>query len=410
MIDIRTIRDDELEGFIRTSANGFLERPDVAKIAETARPIWDLARHHVAFDGARMCGTLRSWASELTVPGGAQLPATCISGVSVLPTHRRRGILRRFVAAEHAAARDRGEVISALYASEYPIYGRFGYGLATRQATLTLSTRQTGFHGDPLADDAIEFGVPTEADRDAVRSVFDAWRRRQPGELQRRDHTWDFDLGLRPSGWGDDWKGFIAIHRDADGQPDGYARYSVDGRWSDDQPSNIIKLDELHALSEPVTLDLWRFLASTDWVTSVVAERRSPTDRLRWALRNARALAYSGLHDALWVRLLDVPRALAARSYDGVGRMVVDVLDDEDRARVALEVGPGGAACTTTDARPDVTVGIAALGAAYLGGSLLRDAALALGPDGAVEHRDGALAELEGWLRTPTEPWCSTFF
>lgn len=411
MIETRTIRDDELEDFIRTSANGFLERPDVGKVAEAVRPLWDLSRHQAAFDGDRMCGTLRSWASELTVPGGTQVPATCISGVSVLPTHRRRGILRRFIAAEHDAARARGEAVSVLYASEYPIYGRFGYGMATQQAMISLANRQTAFLGASAAPGAIEFGVPIEDDRAAVRSVFEAWRRRQPGELQRREHSWDFDLGLRSSGWGDDdWKGFLAIHRDADGQPDGYARYSIDGRWLDGQPANILKLDELHGLSDEVTLSLWRFLADTDWVTSIVAERRSPADRLPWALTNARAVAWSGIHDALWVHLLDVPRALGARTYDGAGRSVIEVIDGKDRSRVALEVGPDGAACTRTDAKPDVSVGVAALGAAYLGGTRLRDAAIALGPGGAVEHADGALARLEGWLRTQDAPWCSTFF
>ncbi len=91
-------------------------------------------------------------------------------------------------------------------------------------------------------------------------------------------------------------------------------------------------------------------------------------------------------------------------------RTIREVLDDEDRARVAWSLGRTARRGTTTADRPDVSIGVGALSAANLGGSRLRDAAIALGPAGAVEHRDGALAELEGWLRPPSEPSCSTFF
>ena len=132
MIDIRGVGDDDLVQYLETGATGFLERVDARALADEVRPLWDLSRCQAAFDGSTMCGTFRSWASELTVPGGAQVSASCIAGVAVLPTHRRRGILRRFIAAEHAAARERGEALSLLYASEYPIYGRMGYGVGTR--------------------------------------------------------------------------------------------------------------------------------------------------------------------------------------------------------------------------------------------------------------------------------------
>ena len=127
-IEVRPVRDDELPAFIETMSTGFMERPDVDKVAAEVRPIWDLERTWAAFDDGRICGTFRSWATDVTVPGGKQLPAAAMPGVTVLPTHRRRGILRRMVAAEHGAARARGEAVGLLYASEYPIYGRFGYG------------------------------------------------------------------------------------------------------------------------------------------------------------------------------------------------------------------------------------------------------------------------------------------
>ena len=112
-------------------------------MAEEVKTLWDLERTWAAYDGERIRGTFRSWATELTVPGGARLPAAAVSAVTVMPSHRRQGILRRMVAAEHGAARERGEAFGLLYAAEYPIYRRFGYGPGCREGTWTLDTRAT---------------------------------------------------------------------------------------------------------------------------------------------------------------------------------------------------------------------------------------------------------------------------
>jgi hypothetical protein len=105
---------------------------------------------------------------------------------------------------------------------------------------------------------------------------------------------------------------------------------------------------------------------------------------------------------------------LTARTYTGEGSLIIEVVDADvdgaERTRIALDVGPDGASARLTRTAPDVTVAAAVLGAAYLGGTRLGDAAVALGPAGAEEHRPNALATLEAWLRTPDEPWCSTFF
>ena len=408
-IEIRTVRPDELRTYLDTALTAFLERPaDLDAIVADVAGMWDLRRTWAAFEDGRPCGTFRSWSTELTVPGGRTVPGAAVAGVTVLPTHRRRGILRDMVGAEHAAARERGEVVGLLYASEYPIYGRFGYGMAVRQATWTLDTRTTAFHGEPAG--TVELAAPDDTTRDALIGVFEAWRRMQPGEIRRRDFSWDFDLALRPEPWGDAWKGFVALHRDPNGAVDGYARYSPESHWERRQPRSRLRIDELHALTDAAYADLWRFLATVDLVATLRAERRSPSERLPWLLANARAAAVEDVGDGLWVRLLDVPGALAARTYAGEGRIVLEVIDPEvagGRLRVALDASPDGARCTPTADAPDLTLRVDALGAAYLGGARLRDAIRA---GGAEEHRAAALAHVDRLFRTPDEPWCSTFF
>jgi predicted acetyltransferase len=295
-----------------------------------------------------------------------------------------------------------------LYSSESPIYGRFGYGTATRAATWTLDTIATRFHGEPTG--SVEIVQPSEATRELIKGVFEAWRHRQPGEIGRRDWTWDFDLGLREAVWDPPWKGFVAVHRDGSGGADGYVRYHVDDKWERRQPRNTLTIDDFHALTGEAYAALWRFFGEMDWVATVKAERRVVSERLPWLLTNARAASVSDVGDALWVRLFDLPRALAARTYERTGDLILEVVDGEangGRWRLRLDASPDGAECKPTRKSPDLTLDVAALGAAYLGGARLRDAVLATGAD---EHRTGALLEVDSLLRTLDEPWCSTFF
>jgi predicted acetyltransferase len=406
--EIRRIREDELAAFVESMSAGFLERPDVDKVAEQVKPSWDLDRTWAAFDVDRIVGTFRTWATELTVPGCARLSGAAVTNVTVLPTHRRRGILSAMVAAEHGAIRKRGEAVGLLWASEYPIYGRFGYGPGCRDMVLSIDTNRTSFHGESTG--RVELAKPDEASRDAIKAVFEAWRVRQPGEIRRRDVGWDFDLGLIESAWDPRWKGFLALHRDAAGDVDGYVRYRTEGKWEKHQPRNVLNVDELHALTDDAYVGLWRFLTEIDWVATVKAERRSLSERLPWLLTNARAATPSDPGETIWVRLFDIPRALEARTYEREGSVVLEVVDSEapgGRSRVHLEASPSGAKARSTKRSPALTLDVSALGAAYLGGARLRDAAVARGVD---EHRAGALDEATALFRTLDEPWCSTFF
>ena len=196
-IEIRRVRPDELGESVEALTAAFLERPDIDAVVERAEPragTWTAC--WVAHDGERVCGTFRSWATEITVPGGARLPAAAVSGVTVLPTHRRRGILRGMVAAEHAAIRERGEAMALLHAAEYPIYGRFGYGPGTLEATWTLDTRAAAVV--PPASGRVEYVVPGPDSLALIRDVYERYRVGQPGEIRRMDYRWEGDLGMTP--------------------------------------------------------------------------------------------------------------------------------------------------------------------------------------------------------------------
>lgn len=407
-IEIRNAAPEEYQAAIDVISTGFLERPDLRAVAESVAETWESARTWVAFDGDRACGTFRSWPARLTVPGGAELPAAAVSAVTVLPSHRRRGILTGMAAKEHAALVERGECVGLLYASEYPIYGRFGYAPGTRTADWIINTRATGMLG--VATGIVELADPDEATKEILKGVYEAWRPLQAGEISRRDVAWDSRLGLRDEPWGERWKGWVLLHRDASGAVDGYARYKATPKWAGHGPQAEVAVQELHALTPDAYAGLVRFLLELDLVATVKLEGRREDEPVRWLLTNARAAQQADAGDALWVRLFDVPRALEARAYERAGSLVLEVVDDAawgGTRSLLLDASPEGATCRPTDRSPDLTLPVAALSGAYLGGTRLRDLALATGAD---EHRPGALAEADSLLRTADEPWCSTFF
>jgi predicted acetyltransferase len=407
-IEIRHPEQDQLPAFLNALSTAFLNRPDVTKVAEELKPLWELDRLWAAFEGEEIRGTFRSWPTEMTVPGLARLPASGMTGVTVLPTHRRQGILRSLIGAEHAAMRERGEVLGLLWAAEYPIYGRFGYGPACPTVTWMLNTRATAFHGEPPG--SMELILPSEDVAATMRRVFDAVRLRQPGEIRRREYRWAFDLGLRETVWEPRWKGFVVLRRDVVGEVDGYARYRAEEKWEQGMPRGSITLDDLQATTDDAYAALWRFLGNVDLVATVKAENRNPREQLPWLLTNARAAVATDVIDGLWVRLLDVPRALEARTYEQEASLVLEIVEPEapgGRFRVQLDAGPDGATCRVTDRSADLTFHAGALGAAYLGGTHLRDAVTA---NGADEHTRGALTTLDRLLKTLDEAWCSTFF
>jgi len=407
-IEIRNAVAEEFEAAVDVMSTAFLERPDLRRVAESVVDSWDTERTWIAFDGPRAVGTFRSWATELTVPGGAVLPAAAMTAVAVLPGYRRRGILTGMTAREHAALQMRGEAVGILYASEYPIYGRFGYAPATCSVDWTISPRDTRVHG--VSSGTVELVRPDAGAKETVKALFDAWRPRQAGEIWRREIAWDLRLGLRDEPWGPSWKGWLAVHRDPSGAPDGFALYQAQPKWEERVPQGILEVSDLVALTDEAYADLLRFLLEMDLVGSVRLEGRRAGERLPWFLTNARAARPANQADGLWVRLFDVPRALEARAWERSGTLVLDVVDTDAGAgtrRLLLDVSPEGATCRPTDRSPDLTLPVAALGGAYLGGSRLID--LVVGT-GAREHRAGALAEADALLRTAAEPWCSTFF
>lgn len=404
--EIRHLVVDDAADFLRAVNTTYLE-PE-SKDAGRAR-FWlehvrpDLDRTWGAFDRGRVVGSLRTLPFELTVPGGAAVPADGIAMVSVAATHRRRGLLTALIGTALAAAAERGDVASILMSAEWPIYGRYGYGPATEAAEWRIDKLRAGAP-PPLGD--LESVSAAEL-RPLAPTVFDRVRLQRAGGLDRPESRWDRDFGLvHPDGAGPDWDGRAVVHRDSAGDVDGYLRWHA---TPGDGIEYTLTVDELVAATDGAYGDLWRFALSVDLITQVAARSRPVDEALRWLLTDGRSAKLVDRYDKLWVRPLDVPALLSARDYLVAGRVVLEVVDNAGHAagRFALDAGPDGATCTATTWSADLTLPVTALGSACLGGHRLGLLAVA----GLVdEHTPGALRTADRLLGSDRAPWATVNF
>lgn len=356
-----------------------------------------------ARDGDAVVGTFRSFDTHLDVPGG-RVAANALSSVTVLPTHRRRGLLTRWMHDEISRARDAAAPVSILIASEAPIYGRFGFGVAATSCPWTLDTRDARFRRPAGGTVAI---VSPETFAEHAPAVYEAARRRQPGAIDRRPTWWEHLAQLRPGPGEPDRHRVLTLHRAPDGTVDGALAYRVHEHWDDRVSRNRLEIADLVTASDAAYADLWRYCAEVDFVSTVTAPDRSPDEPLPWLLHDPRAARTGPVSDFLWARLHDVPAALTARRYPVAGRLVLEVADDAT-SRWLLEVADDGtAACTPTGADADLRLGVDSLASLWLGGvspaSLHRAGRLDAASDRALA-RAGALFS---W---PDPAWCGTWF
>ncbi len=410
---IRPIAEAELPAWFDASGTVFFmwSWGDGESAAAFRRPQMDLGRTIAAFDGDTIVGTFRSFATELTLPGGRPLPASGVSAVTVRSTHRRRGILSALAIDDAARTRERGDPVGILFASEWPIYGRYGYGPATWEATWAIRTKAAPFRRE--AGGSIEVMRPKAA-RALLPSIYDRYRSAQPGEITRTETRWDIALGIaQPPGHPQTLPAVVAIHRDAAGDPDGYALYHGEEKWDEGIPDNVLLLDELHAVSEDAEIDLWQFLCSIDLVATIRASNRRVREPLPWYLEDARAARLKDVGEGLWLRIYDVPAVLGARAYEMTDRLVLEVVDrlgdgaGPAAGRFELDASPAGATCRASTRAADLTLEVSPLGAAVLGGTRLVDAVRG---GGASESTPGALARASAMLQSSDEPWCTTHF
>jgi predicted acetyltransferase len=410
---IRTITPDELDTFAAVPGHAFLDEWP-AEDRELERPVTEFDRTIAAFDGDQMVGTASAYSFRLTVPGDAADVAG-VSLVSVLPSHRRRGILTDMMRYEITDAARRGEAIAILYASESGIYGRFGYGLATWHQRIQIRRGDgrliVGSAVAPSPQLTLRLVDPGDVRSDLAK-VFATVLPTRPGMLARNDAWWNLLLSDGPARRDGMSQLRCLLAEDTSGSR-GYALYRTKSSWTDGLPDGAIRVRELTALDPAATAALWTDLLSRDLVGEVFALHRPIDDPVLAMLTDPRR-TLPLVSDALWVRLIDVPTALVQRKYASAVDVVIDVQDEfmpENSGRWRLTSGGldhgGDARCERSALPANLLISVQALGAAYLGGASFGQLA---GAGHVSELTPGALAHLAAAMSWDPRPWCSMMF
>jgi predicted acetyltransferase len=409
-LQLRTIDPSEKAAFARSAVIPFLEL-GLSDAAHHWSQFLEPDRTWVVVDGDRFVANCCVFTRHLTLPGpggapgdspaGPRVPVAAVSGVGVHPTHRRRGLLARMMAAMLDDARERGEPVAALLASEAAIYGRFGFGLATSGAQIAVHTRRSAFTRPTSALPL----VLMESDEAAtvVPPLFVRLVGGLAGQIDRDEATW---AGI-----------FEDLTEHRDGATARYWAVGDDGFASWRVKGTTLSLLDLYGATPEVEAALWRFVLDVDLIDEVVARHRPVDESVRWRLADPRQWRTTGLGDFLWVRVLDAVAALESRHYGTAGRLVLDVAAPASRSdrpdpavgRFVLEAGPDGSTCTPAPAgtAADLSLGVADLGSLLLGGVR----ATILAQAGRIgEERRGALAAADRLFAGGPAPFTGTSF
>lgn len=406
--EIRSSTAEEIPDLVRADSAAFGHQPSDAQV-ESARAFLEADRAFVAVDGGRVVGGGGTLTMELTVPGPAPVATAGVTYVGVLPTHRRQGILTAVMSRMMDDARRRGEPLAALLASESTIYRRFGYGVAVMTSSVEIERSYATLRRPPDISGRLRM-IERDEMAEALPPVFDRYRRAQPGEVTRSTGYWARRL-KDPEADRNGASARFAVLWEGPGDQAGYVTYRIRSNWDGGLPGHTLAVEDLVAVDPEVRAGLWRYCFGVDLVRLVTASNVPLDEPLWWMLTDPRRLRATRVADFLWVRMLDVETALAARTYPSDARLVLDVADPScppAAGRYRLAGGGGGSAeCRRTDAMADLALDIADLASAYLGG--VRFATLARA--GLVsELTPGALARADALFACAPGPACCTGF
>lgn len=403
--EIRHLAPGEAGQYIDWIAAGFYDEVSEelrGRIGRLVSPERDL----VALDAGRVVGTAVSIPFVLTVPGG-ELPAVGVTGVTVHMTHRRRGILRLLMRRQLDEARERGEPLAVLWASEGGIYPRFGYGLASMNGRMQAERDRMVLRGGSgkgrarLLDaaEALELLPP----------LYEAVRRRSPGFYARSPEWWELktlaDAPESRHGGGPLFRALLEL----DGVPAGYALYRMAHTWTQGVPEGDLQVAEALAVSPAAYRELWRFLFGADLARTVSARHLAVDDPLPLLVTEPTRLRLS-VGDGLYLRVVDLQAALSGRGYASTGSLVLRVSDafcPWNEGTWELRVDDDGVSVEPSAGPADVALAIGDLASAYLGGFRFAELADA----GHVEELSpGGVGRADALFRTPRAPWCPEGF
>jgi predicted acetyltransferase len=296
------------------------------------------------------------------------------------------------------------EPLAALTASEAVIYGRFGYGLAADYQEIAVPKASRTLRPVAGIDDVRIRYVDVRESLARCMELRNRLAAERPG-MFRIDERWQEyviseNVTMSPS----NASKLRCVLAERGGELTGFAYYRT--KRTD---KGFVEVHRVHAADIASHAALWRYLLEPDLLSETRCELVASDDPLLDLLLDPRAPSPI-TRDGMWVRPVDVGRALAARTYARDVDVVLEVVDDFlpwNAGKWQLSGGPDGASCESTTREADLTLHVRDLGAVYLGKpSLVR-----LGRAGFVdEHKTGALTATAEAFTTSRLPFLDTGF
>jgi predicted acetyltransferase len=402
-VEIRTAQPDEFPGVVKPILHYFGSAEPSPEFVERFGWILPPERIHAAFEDGAVVGSGGVFPFETSVPGGF-VRAAGVTLVGVLPTHRRRGVLRSLMHAQLEDIHERGEPMAYLWASEDALYGRWGYGVASFTGNVEIPRDRASFFRDfePVGRVRI---VDKEDAEGPFAVVQRAAAAQHPGMFVRSPEWWRHRRLADPEWIREGGGEMVRALLEIDGRPAAYALYRLHFSANRGIPNGFTNVIEAVGASPEATRGIWRYLLDIDWMERVRAGLLPLDHELFLLLREPRRLMFNH-RDGLWVRLVDVEAALKARTYKPGEPVSVEIADELCPWNAGVwELGPDGA--TRASGEPELRMDVSALGSAYLGGFTFGELARA----GRIEVRaNGALDRADTLFRADRYPWCPEIF
>lgn len=406
-IEVRPLTADAVPAFRSAITATFGYDTDLEDTQAAARfeALFELDRMFPVFDGEEIVATGGDFGFDMAVPGEQQVRTSGLTIIAVRPTHTRQGALTAMMREHFGRARERGEPLGALWASEFPIYGRFGYGASGALNDVKLDARHAGRGG---REDGVTVRlVDVDEARKVLPGIYAAVQPTRPGMYKRSEAWWEHRHFADPEKHRGGASALRFAVAEAGGKPVGYVSYRQKANW-DQLAEGEILIRDMMPVTDAAYRALWHFIISIDLFPIVKYWNNPVDDPLVFLLEDGRAVE-TKTHDALWTRLIDVPAAVRARRYSSDGTVTIRVADSFcqwNDGSYRIEVDGGVAACERVTAAADVSMSVGALGALYLGGRNAR----ALARVGLLDGEPAAVGKLDALFRSYPAPWCPEIF
>ena len=404
--EFKPLEEEDWSGLVQVLKSSFgWAKPDSA--FDNIRPVYEFDRSLAAYEGASLAANIGVWSlDKLSIPGG-MLPASGLSLCAVSPCYQGGGLFRQMMSRQLQDMRDRGEALTILFAEEGGIYDRYGYGPATYGAVLKLQRHHAEFRASPPADSGRLRLVSREQAIAAWGRVDDCVMKHRPGVNNKRSVQWAMEPLIFGQG-GDDLSERFYLQFEGDDGIQGYVFYQIGYSRAFGVTSSKLYIDGLMATTPMAYTALWRYFFELSLIDEIQAARRPVEEPVLWMLADPQRINRQ-VYNMMWVRLLDVVKALEARSYLCESRIIIELTGEEkkgDRRVYELDASPDGARCAVSNKTPDVHMSIAELSALYMGGvsaGMLHEA-------GRLDGNREAVMRLDHIFRSEVAPWSPRTF